>query len=326
MNEDFPPPAGPSATVPTASTTGPTRRFTVTTPDGATLAAQVMGPASAPESAPPLLLLPGQANSHHWWDAVRPGYAAAFRTITFDYRGTGDSARPGRTGAVGEPGPAGRSAGHSSRPAWSMRTFAEDAAGVLAAAGYSTSPVAVFGTSMGGRVAQELALLRPDLVGALVLACTGPGGAHEVRSPAEVGHRLLEASGADKRRVLFELFYSPAWPGEPAESTLLGDPGMTAAARSAHLRASRRHDAWERLPRIGVPTLVLHGEEDLMCPVDNARVLAERIPGARVRTYPQGRHGFFEEFSARVTPDVVEFLAGCNLAGCNADAPARRYL
>ena len=67
--------------------------------------------------------------------------------------------------------------------------------------------------------------------------------------------------------------------------------------------------AWDGLPQIAVPTLVLHGDEDRMAPVENARLLADRIPGARVRLTPGGRHGFFDEFAGTVTPAVLDFLA-----------------
>ncbi|MDR7159684.1 pimeloyl-ACP methyl ester carboxylesterase [Arthrobacter sp. BE255] len=79
---------------------------------------------------------------------------------------------------------------------------------------------------------------------------------------------------------------------------------------AAHRKASRRHDAWEVLPSIAVPTLVLHGEDDLMTPVENARLLSDRIPGAQLHVYPGSRHGFFEEFSPQVTAAVIEFLSG----------------
>jgi pimeloyl-ACP methyl ester carboxylesterase len=73
--------------------------------------------------------------------------------------------------------------------------------------------------------------------------------------------------------------------------------------------ADFHHDAWDLLPRITAPTLVLHGQRDEMVPVVNARLIAERVPGARPWVHPTGRHGFFDEFAADVTPLVGDFLA-----------------
>ncbi len=250
--------------------------------DGFELAVQVAGPADGPT----LLLLAGQANNHHWWDLVRGGFEDRWRTVTIDQRGTGDS-----RGTVGE---------------WSTRLFADDAAAVVEHLG--GGPVAVYGTSMGGRVAQVLAAEHPELVGRLVLACTSPGGKHAQERDSVVRRELAHPDPAHRRATLRELFYTDAWPHRPEESLLFGDRTTTAAESRAHLRASGRHDAWDLLPRIAAPTLVLHGTDDRMVATANAPLLAERIPGAVLHLHEGGRHGFFEEFATNVTPRVRDFL------------------
>lgn len=253
--------------------------------DGFELAVQTGGP----DGAPPLLLLAGQANSHHWWDGLREAYEDDFATITLDQRGTGASHGP-----VGE---------------WTTASFAEDIVDVLDALGIDR--VLVHGTSMGGRVAQHLAAGHPERVRAMVLSCRSPGGPHAVPQPAEVRRALGRATSFDARAaVLHGLFYTPAWGGTVAESSLLGDRSMSAAESRAHLRVSGRHDAWDLLDSITAPTLVLHGEDDRMTPAENSRLLAERIPGAELRLLPGGRHGFFAEFADEVTPVVTDFLGG----------------
>lgn len=242
------------------------------------LAIQVTGP----EDAPPLLLLAGQANSHHWWDGLRDALAVRHRTVTFDYRGTGETRAPVED--------------------WTTATFAGDAAAVLDVLGYERA--AVYGTSMGGRIAQRLAIDHPGRVSALVLACTTPGGPHAVERGQDVRRLLAEPDRATRRAALLELFYSDG----RRESNLLGDPTMTPEAQRAHLRVSGRHDAWDGLPEIAVPTLILHGSDDRMAPAENARLLGERIPGARVSITVGGRHGFFDEFASTVTPEVLGFL------------------
>lgn len=258
------------------------RRSTVTTRDGFELATQSGGP----KRTHVVLLLAGQANAHRWWDGIRDGFEDRWRTITFDWRGTGES-----RGEVGE---------------WSTASFADDAADVLRALG--GAPAAVYGTSMGGRVAQMLALRHPELVSSLVLACTSPGGPHAREWDGDVRRRLSEPDEAVRLASLRDLFYTSDWPHDVRESRLLGDPTMTSEEARMHRRVSRRHDAWDELPRLDVPTLVLHGADDRMAPAENAHLLGERIPGAHVLVHEKGRHGFFEEFADVVTPTVRGFL------------------
>jgi pimeloyl-ACP methyl ester carboxylesterase len=249
--------------------------------DGFPLQVQVTGR----EDGPALLLLPGQANSHGWWTGLRDDFDD-FRVVTFDYRGTGESRGP-----VGD---------------WSTASFAADAVAVLAA--LDIGRASVYATSMGGRVAQVLAAEWPGLVDRMVLACTSPGGRHASERSNAVRRELAQPDLVARLRALHRLFYTDAWPHGPQDSHLLGDPTMGPDETRAHLRASARHDAWELLPRIQTPTLVIHGTGDLMTPAANARLLAERIPVAALRLHEGGRHGFFEEFREDVTPWVRSWL------------------
>lgn len=265
-------------------------------PDGTRLAIQVTGS----RTAPALLLLQGQANSHVWWDRLRGELSRDWMTITFDYRGTGSTELSPEAYAAGA-------------PPWSTALFAEDAAAVLAAVGRSRADV--YATSMGGRVAQELAIARPDVIGRLVLACTSPGG-HRASERTATVRRDLAAPDPDARlRTMIDLFYSPSWvaayggyDGVPRD--LLGDPSMTSEARRRHLAVSAGHDAADRLSGITAPTLVLHGTDDAMTPAVNASSIAALIPGAELALFSGGRHGFFDELSRDVTPRVARFLAG----------------
>ncbi|MFQ6227505.1 alpha/beta fold hydrolase [Nocardia sp. NPDC002869] len=254
-------------------------------PDGTALVCQVSGPATAP----PLLFLPGQANSHRWWDGVRPGLDRNFRTITFDYRGTGDT-RADDTDAA----------------EWTTRLFAADAAAVLDALGYPSAHV--YASSMGGRVAQWLAARHPERVQRLVLAGTSPGGSLARERGPEIRRLLADPDPRRRHAVLLELMYTPAWlAAPPRRSTLLGDPRMSARAARGHLRAGNRHDASAVLGEIRAQTLIVHGSEDRMVPARNAELLAAAVPDAAVEIIPGGRHGFFDEFPA-VGDRVTEFL------------------
>jgi pimeloyl-ACP methyl ester carboxylesterase len=257
-----------------------------TTPDGVRIAYQVRG------EGPPLVLLAGQANNHHWWDGVRDDFHASHRTLTLDYRGTGESDKPDRP--------------------YSTELFAQDVIAVLDELGVDRADV--YGTSMGGRVAQQLAARHPHRVRALVLGCTSPGGRHGVERDDAVRRSLAQPQPA-ARQALMELMYTPAWlAAHPGPYRTLGDPAMPAHAQRRHLAASNRHDAWDLLPGISAPTLVVHGGDDLLNPAANAPLLAHRIPGARLHLIPGARHAYFEEFRADTSPLVLDFLAGASPA------------
>ncbi|MEU4516845.1 alpha/beta fold hydrolase [Nonomuraea wenchangensis] len=253
-----------------------------TTDGGVKLSYQVRG------DGPALVLLQGQANDHRWWDPVRDDFAAGHLTITLDWRGTGDSDKPD------EP--------------YTTRGFATDVVAVLDA--LEIGRAHVYGTSMGGRVAQWLAADHPERVGALVLGCSSPGGAHGVERSNEVRRSLAQPDRAAAERALLELMYTPAWlAAHPGPHHTTGDPGMPAHARRRHLAASAGHDAWDALPTIAAPTLVVHGTDDVFNPAANAPLLAGRIPGAELRLIEGARHAYFEEFREIASPMVLEFLA-----------------
>ncbi|MFE2497872.1 alpha/beta fold hydrolase [Streptomyces scopuliridis] len=249
--------------------------------DGTVLAYQRQG------SGHPLLLLAGQANNHHWWDGVREDFHATHTTITMDHRGTGESERP--------QGP------------YSTRQFADDVIAVLDDLGVGSADV--YGTSMGGRVAQWVAARHPARVRRLVLGCTSPGGPHAVERDTSVRRSLAQADPKASRDALLDLMYTPAWlAGHPGPYTTLGDPGMPPHARRGHLLASNEHNAWDALPRISAPTLILHGADDRLTPPDNAPLLAARIPDARAHIFPGARHAYFEECREEAGALVTDFL------------------
>ena len=251
--------------------------------DSATIAYQVQG------EGPALVLLAGQANSHRWWDPVRDGLGAGRRTITLDWRGTGGS------------GPTDRGL--------TTRRLAGDVAAVLDDLRLERADV--YGTSMGGRVAQWFAVDHPHRLDRLVLGCTTPGGAHAVERGLDVRRAVAQPDRRAARAALLDLMYTPAWlAAHPGPTTVEGDPSMTPQARRDHLRASDGHDAWDRLPGVLAPTLVLHGADDVLAPAVNATLLGERIPGARVEVLPGLRHAYFHEGEAVATPLVRGFLAG----------------
>lgn len=248
--------------------------------DGTRIAYQVAG------SGRPLVLLAGQANDHTWWDPVRGDFHAGHRTVTIDYRGTGDSDKPDVP--------------------YSTVGLADDVAAVLDALGVEVADV--YGTSMGGRVAQWVAARYPRRVRRLVLGCTSPGGTHGVERTNDVRRAL---AGPARDAALADMMYTPAWrAAHPGPYPTLGDPTMPPHAVRRHLVASNEHDAWDALPGIEAPTLILHGTDDVLAPPENAALLAGRIPDTRTHLFAGARHAYFHECRPAASSRTLDFLDG----------------
>jgi pimeloyl-ACP methyl ester carboxylesterase len=258
--------------------------------DGAELAVTVTG------DGPPLLMIPGLGASRRVYAPLVPRLAPRLRVAVFDPRGTGESTMT--------PGPS------------TMAQLAADAVAVLGALGLPAA--AVWGASMGGMVAQHVALLRPELVSSLLLACTSCGGPHAV-PPSPEAAAAVQGRGArtpgDAYRLACRVLYAEDW--QRAHSDLVEAeiaerarnpvrPGVFAAQQAA----VRGHDTWEALPRIAAPTLVLHGTADAVVPPENGEILARRIPGARLRLLLGRGHLFFHEAPEESAAAVLGFVDG----------------
>jgi pimeloyl-ACP methyl ester carboxylesterase len=248
------------------------------TDDGAQLAWDSTG------SGEPLLLIAGQAVTAASWDAIVPALARRHRVITFDHRAIGRSTAGTAT-------------------AISTRDLARDAVAVLDAAGVERAHV--YGHSLGGRVAQWLAIDFPQRVGALVLGATTGGDDRGVPRSPEVTADLV--SGDPARLVPH--FVTPAWAAaHPEAATALVTVTGSRAALVLHYRASRGHDAWDELGRITAPTLVLHGRDDRLTDPGNAELLARAVPGAQLVLLEGMRHGYFVQ-DATAAERLLDFLA-----------------
>jgi pimeloyl-ACP methyl ester carboxylesterase len=222
-------------------------------------------------SGPPVLLIMGLSFTHEMWYRILPGLARQYRVILLDNRGIGRSDVP--------PGP------------YTIRQMAGDAAAVLDAAEITSANV--IGASMGGMIAQELALCYPARVQSLLLGCTSHGGilAHWPRF-SRLGGLPTSVAGRDRELLLIPLLYAASTPRE----RVLEDIDVQcrcACTRRGCLNQFAGILLWSsflRLPRISVPTLVAHGAEDCLIPPQNGRVLAARIPGARFQLIPKAGH------------------------------------
>jgi 3-oxoadipate enol-lactonase len=242
-------------------------------------------------SGEPLLLVHGLGYARWGWEPVVDALGERFSVVSFDNRGVGTSDAP--------PGP------------YTVRQLAEDAVAVLDDAGIDRSHVV--GTSLGGMVAQELALGWPERVDRLVLACTTPGVSghpmpeHTVRLLLKVPTMAVDER---LRRLVENALADPADPAlvERIIAHRLASP-QDPAAWQAQAAAGMSFDALSRLERIAAPTLVLQGTADVVVDPRNADVLAARIPEARLELFPGTGHLFFWEEPERFVHVVSDFLA-----------------
>jgi pimeloyl-ACP methyl ester carboxylesterase len=248
---------------------------------------------STGEGEPVLLIMGLGMNATGWWRTV-PVLAERFRVIAFDNRGVGRSPRT--------PGP------------YTVAQMADDAAGVLDAAGEETAHV--YGISLGGMIAQQVALRYPDRVRSLVLGATTPGGDHAVAASQDVQDflRLRERLTAETAVwASVPINYAPATRRDHGDriaadiAQRLRFP-IEREPYAAQLAAALGHDAGARLPEIHAPTLVVHGREDVLIPPGNAGILAERIAGAEARVYEGAAHLYFTDVP-EIEADVRDWIS-----------------
>ncbi len=182
-----------------------------------------------------------------------------------------------------------------------MARLADDVARVIAER--TEGAADVLGVSMGGMVAQHLALRHPDRVRHLVLGCTGPGGPAAERADPAVTRQLLGGDARDPvtaYRNACRVMYSEEFQAQHPE-VIDGAVEWRAhhLVRGQTFRAQwdaiRGHATGDDLPRINAPTLVLHGTHDRVMPPGNGAVLAARIPGATLEWFEGRGHLFFQE-------------------------------
>ena len=233
-------------------------------------------------SGEPMLWITGFTISSDVFNAVLPLYEGRFECVLYDNRGAGRSrGLPGLT---------------------SMAELAADAAALLDRLGIESAHV--HGLSMGGMVAQELALRFPERVRGLILGGTTPGG------PLAARPTLAELTAL---RGLGSLLFSREFrEREPQRVRELLRPFRAhrppAHGVVAHWWATVYHDTVSRLGDIQAPTLVMHGGADGMAPLSNARMLAERIPDAELAVLPGAGHAFLLERPEATHELITEWL------------------
>ena len=241
----------------------------------------------------PLLLIMGLGATMELWHRVTPMVSQTCRTILLDNRGAGKSDAP--------PGP------------YSIPQMADDALAVLDAA--EVKDACVFGASMGGMIAQELALNHPERVRSLILGCTAPGGKASVAAEREVGAALAARATlppSDGARAMVPYTYDESTPRERVEEDIAirERTAISNDAFSAQYQAIR---SWtgtiDRLGALTMPVLVIHGETDRLVPPENGRILARAIPHSKLVMIPKASHIFFTDQPEASRAAILSFLA-----------------
>lgn len=269
----------------------PTRRLDV---DGVPFAYRELGPDSG---VPVIFLHHLMAVLDDWDPRVIDGIAAQRRVIAFDNRGVGASG-----GSVPE----------------TIEAMGRDAIAFIRAMGFKQ--VDLLGFSLGGGVAQMIALQAPDLVRRMILAGTGPrggGGIEEITRVAVIAYLKAALTLSDARNFLF----FPRTPeGKRAakdyfsclkERTTNRDRPISLQARRAQLKAIKNAglSAPDDLSVITQPVFVANGDRDLMVHSSHSADLARRLPNARLTIYPDAGHGGVFQHHRAFVPAVLDFLA-----------------
>lgn len=240
----------------------------------------------------PVLLIMGLGYPSDMWWRMRPMLDSCYRTIVLDNRGAGRSDVP--------PGP------------YPIALMASDALAVLDAAGVESAHV--FGISMGGMIAQELGLQNPERVRSLMLGCTAAGGPTAVRAEPEVTQILMNRGAMTPEQAAtaaIPYIYDSGTPQERIDADMVIRLSWLprSEAYNAQLQGILAWESYSRLPRLKVPTLVIHGETDRLVPLGNGELIAARIPGAKLVKLPHASHIFPTDQPAASSHAILEFLA-----------------
>jgi pimeloyl-ACP methyl ester carboxylesterase len=242
----------------------------------------------------PLVMIHGAQGDQTMFADLASVLAANFRVLTFDQRGSGLSEKPNFD--------------------YSIAMLADDTAALMDHVGFSSA--SIIGVSMGGMIAQELALRHPGKVSALVLGCTTPGGPNEIRAQGNAfaaAYSLQPMSAEERGKALAEAVYS--------KGHLAQHPEIIAAmiearrqrpidpvALSHRMKALSEHDTYDRLSNVSCPTLVITGKDDALISWENSRLLAERIPRAELEVLDPAGHCFWLERPEDSSAAILRFL------------------
>jgi 3-oxoadipate enol-lactonase len=243
----------------------------------------------------PLLLISGVSGGTWSWEENIEAWSPHFRVIVFDNIGAGRSSKPNRP--------------------YTIEEMADHAAAVLDAAGVKQA--GVVGLSMGGMIAQELALRHPDRVYRLVLGCTHCGGSQRIPPHPNVIQRFANNKGLSPEEIIdknLTLLVTPQFLRSGSDTLKrykerqLNAPFQPDYALKRQLEAIGRFDVCKRIDNIQVPTLILTAEHDMLVPPENGRLLSIHIPGAVEKSFAGAGHLIYLECAQNFIETVMNFF------------------
>lgn len=251
------------------------------------------------EAGTPVLLVMGFGVPGAFWRAQVPTLATRHRVVWFDNRGTGQTEITGRARA-------------------SVNTMAEDAVGLLDALGWDDAHVV--GVSMGGMIAQEIALQFRGRTRSLALIATHAGGLRAFVPTPEGLSLFVRGNLARSRRARAEAMERLIYPQHFLETidrdrlhSVLHKDGFGAVPlrhRAAQLAAVLRHRTKDRLAGLeGLPTLVVQAGQDVLIRAREVQRLHRLIPGARLEVFEDAGHGILGQCAARLNELLLEHFA-----------------
>ncbi len=242
----------------------------------------------------PLLFISGLGGHVAEVPHLTDSYSQHLEMIAFDGRGNGRST--------------------VSEGAYSIAQFADDAAGLLDALGIART--FVYGSSLGGMIAQELTLRHPERVRGLILGCTTGGATRGIRPSSDTVQRMVHnqtLSGDEAAVAGWRLGYSERYIAEHFDQLMARSRLVSryATPRDSYLRqivAAAQHDTWDRLTTVVCPVMIVHGAEDVMLPIGNALMLKERMTHAELHVLDGMGHGYNLEARHIADPLVIDFV------------------
>jgi 3-oxoadipate enol-lactonase len=245
----------------------------------------------------PMLMIQGMSGNHlSWGEPFLTDLERDFDLVAYDHRGVG------RSSSVTDP--------------FTIADLADDADALMDALGWESAHVV--GISMGGMVAQELALRHPERIRTLTLGCTYCGGEGSALASSEVSTKLAQAMmSGDRERAISTAYEVNISPGYGADQSAYATFYEMATAMPTPVpvimlqaQAVQAHQTLDRLDQISAPTLVIHGTADEMLPFSNALLVASRIPGAQLVQLDDVGHMFWWEQPERSAAAIRELARG----------------
>ncbi|MFN2189989.1 MAG: alpha/beta fold hydrolase [Candidatus Promineifilaceae bacterium] len=251
-------------------------------------------------SGEPLVLISGLGYDLWIWHQMVPGLAENFQVITFDNRGCGKSDKP--------PG------------AYSADMLAEDTAGLIRALGFEKAHV--YGHSMGGLVAQALAINQPEIIDKLIVSSVSFGGPNEVPITAEAMAILSDPNLDPVERLRQGILVAMApgygernpefvqeWMNYRLQNPIMPEQYQSQYAVGLALKMASVEDSFQlKLKNVQIPTLVLFGEYDSVVPPANAELLAKELPNSTIEILPDSGHIYMFEVPELAVEAATNFL------------------